>query len=570
MTLLHQTRQTELAVGSGEWLLAVIGAVAVQPPLPVRRLLPRERRAFLEGRLHASGLAYGIGAVDAAIELDPMATPGARAFAHFVAGLLRLCACAGALAESRYFLESDRARDRAAARRPGPAADASRAPEAHAPGARGVPTNAAATRSGESRGARGREGDRQPATSNADQHAPARDADLREPGRRDADQHALARDADPYGPGKRDAEPGGRASETAAVAPDVAVQARRAQLLAVLAAVGGEARAAAQLFADPLGDPARQARLAGRIAPRLARRYLSESGPFAGLPLHNGLCAIEVRTCVTLALASFGHGRISPAATAVAGRAALGWRALLVELLAGLARVQSNGKESLKGIDQVLRSQRLPPREARLLRRSLLHPRELEALAPALHSEALRKFALTQVLLGALVDRHFEAGEVAFVERLAAATSVSGGDLAALEVEVDDFYRRNKDALAALQLAATPEGLPHALTTRLEAAVRDNLDRILQEIRETGELAELLAKASVGGTLSAAEKAKVREQLIDLAKTIPALAIFAAPGGLLLLPILLKLLPFSLLPSSFVDPPPQRPALPEPRRRAGS
>ena len=45
----------------------------------------------------------------------------------------------------------------------------------------------------------------------------------------------------------------------------------------------------------------------------------------------------------------------------------------------------------------------------------------------------------------------------------------------------------------------------------------------------------------------------MREQLIDLAKTIPALAIFAAPGGLLLLPILFKLLPFNLLPSSFVD-----------------
>jgi hypothetical protein len=71
----------------------------------------------------------------------------------------------------------------------------------------------------------------------------------------------------------------------------------------------------------------------------------------------------------------------------------------------------------------------------------------------------------------------------------------------------------------------------------------------------------------VGGTLSLTEKAKVREQLIDLAKTIPALAIFAAPGGMILLPILLKLLPFNLLPSSFVDPPAKSPALPERRSR---
>ncbi|TMA19743.1 MAG: hypothetical protein E6J84_03635 [Deltaproteobacteria bacterium] len=176
---------------------------------------------------------------------------------------------------------------------------------------------------------------------------------------------------------------------------------------------------------------------------------------------------------------------------------------------------------------------------------------------------------LTQVLVAALMDGRFEGAEVAFVERLAHALGVDGAALAQLEAEVWEFYRDHKAALAALRLAETPEGLPHALTTRLEAAVLDNLDRLLQEIRETRELGELLAKAAAGGALSREEKSKVREQLIDLAKTIPALAIFAAPGGLLLLPILFKLLPFNLLPSSFVDPPPPAAALPEPRRKSG-
>jgi hypothetical protein len=268
-------------------------------------------------------------------------------------------------------------------------------------------------------------------------------------------------------------------------------------------------------------------------------------------------------------LSSFGHGRMSPAAAALVSQAALRWRAVLVELLAGLSSGQENGKVSLRGIDQVLRSQRLPVREARLLRGALHRPRKPVHLAPHLHSQPLRQFALTQVLLAALVDGRFEAGEVAYVEELAQSLGVDAAALAQLEVSVADFYRSNQAALAALRLAETPEGLPHAFTTRLEAAVADNLARILQEIRETGELAELLAKASVGGTLTAAEKSKVREQLIDLAKTIPALAIFAAPGGMLLLPILLKLLPFNLLPSSFVDPPQNVPALPERRRRAG-
>ena len=440
-------------------MLAVIGAVAAQPPeCPPERMPLGDRRAALEEMLRARGLAYGTGAQDLAIELDPQAAPGVRAYAHFVAGLVRLCARAAALSHARWFLS----------------------------------------------GAIGEHG----------------------------------------------------------------VRARRAQMLAVLAAASGEMETAARLFADPTAVPNPLEKLADKTAARLSRRYLAARGPFAGLPLHNGLCAIEARTCATIALSAFGHSRISPGASALAAKAALSWRALLVELLAGLARAQEDGKATRKGIEQVIRSQRLPVREARALRRALVHPREVEQIAPALHSDALRRFMLTQVLLAALVDGRLEAAELAFVERLARTVGVDGATLARLEAEVSDFYREHKDALAALRLAETPEGLPHALTTRLEAAVLDNLDRLLQEIRETRELGELLAKAAAGGTLSGDERAKIRQQLIDLAKTIPALAIFAAPGGMLLLPILLKLLPFNLLPSSFTDPPPV-PALPEPRRRSG-
>jgi len=71
------------------------------------------------------------------------------------------------------------------------------------------------------------------------------------------------------------------------------------------------------------------------------------------------------------------------------------------------------------------------------------------------------------------------------------------------------------------------------------------------ELKETGELGTLLAKAAAGQTLDATERKKVKAQLIDLAKAVPALAIFAAPGGMVLLPLLAKLLPFDLLPSAF-------------------
>src|SRR5438128_983555 len=174
--------------------------------------------------LRASGLAYGTGAVDPAVELAHDALPGARAFAHFVAGLVRLCAKAAALSSAPYFVQ------------------------------------------------------------------------------------------------------GG-----AEVPPDLAVNARRNQLLALLGAVAGRAREAAPIFREPLAatDAAVQ-RLAAKIALRLSRRYLALGGPFAGLPLHNGLCAIEVRTCATLALAAFAHRRLSPGAASFADGAALSWRCVLV------------------------------------------------------------------------------------------------------------------------------------------------------------------------------------------------------------------------------------------------
>ena len=63
--------------------------------------------------------------------------------------------------------------------------------------------------------------------------------------------------------------------------------------------------------------------------------------------------------------------------------------------------------------------------------------------------------------------------------------------------------------------------------------------------------------AARGQKLTREERKAMREQLIDVAKVIPALAIFAAPGGILLLIALAKVLPFNILPSAFQDDPAQ-------------
>ena len=76
-----------------------------------------------------------------------------------------------------------------------------------------------------------------------------------------------------------------------------------------------------------------------------------------------------------------------------------------------------------------------------------------------------------------------------------------------------------------------------------------NKNSLIQELKESKELIFLI-KESATRTLTDEEKGKVKEQLLDICKSIPALTVFMLPGGALLLPLLIKMIP-NLLPSAF-------------------
>lgn len=86
--------------------------------------------------------------------------------------------------------------------------------------------------------------------------------------------------------------------------------------------------------------------------------------------------------------------------------------------------------------------------------------------------------------------------------------------------------------------------------------IRRNSKRLQNELSQSRELMYLLSKSTVR-ELTEEEKRKVQEQLVDIFKSIPSLAIFLLPGGAVLLPMFISLIP-RLLPSSFdenrVDP----------------
>ena len=83
----------------------------------------------------------------------------------------------------------------------------------------------------------------------------------------------------------------------------------------------------------------------------------------------------------------------------------------------------------------------------------------------------------------------------------------------------------------------------------VDKLISRNSKRLRKEVMQSRELMVLLSKSTMR-ELSAEEKKKVQKQLLDIFKSIPSLAIFLLPGGAVLLPIFISLIP-RLLPSSF-------------------
>ena len=85
----------------------------------------------------------------------------------------------------------------------------------------------------------------------------------------------------------------------------------------------------------------------------------------------------------------------------------------------------------------------------------------------------------------------------------------------------------------------------------IKELLQKNKKRLLQELKQSKEAMYLIRK-STHAKLSNQEKEKIKIQLLDICKSIPALAVFLLPGGALLLPLLIKLIP-DILPSAFRD-----------------
>ena len=116
-------------------------------------------------------------------------------------------------------------------------------------------------------------------------------------------------------------------------------------------------------------------------------------------------------------------------------------------------------------------------------------------------------------------------------------------------IDIDVFYNLNKDKIALLSSKNMIQSFYNNSSKMVSKLIKRNSKRLLNELKESKELMLLLTKSTTRD-LTDEEQKKVQNQLLDIIKSIPSLAIFMLPGGAILLPLFVKFIP-KLLPSAF-------------------
>ena len=188
------------------------------------------------------------------------------------------------------------------------------------------------------------------------------------------------------------------------------------------------------------------------------------------------------------------------------------------------------------------------------LKQRILEPVKIEDIHCSITSVIISNYFVEQLILLSLIDNQEAWQERELIEKISLKLELTSEKLEQLYFTVAEFFSVHNERLEFLKNNTAARQFQDYMNDKVVKLVKKNVDNIMNEIGETKELSELLLKATTK-PLTAEEKQKVQEQLIDVAKSIPALAIFALPGGGILLPVLIKVLPFNILPSSFQDDP---------------
>ncbi|WP_346882043.1 LETM1-related biofilm-associated protein [uncultured Algibacter sp.] len=146
-------------------------------------------------------------------------------------------------------------------------------------------------------------------------------------------------------------------------------------------------------------------------------------------------------------------------------------------------------------------------------------------------------------------DQMIDIKEQQFLEKLGHDLQLNLSPIHQAIKTVNQFYTVNKDNIALLSSKNVVQSFYNNSSKMVNKLIIRNSKRLYQELIDSKELMILLSQSTVR-ELNKEEQKKVQEQLLDIFKSIPSLAIFLLPGGALLLPLVVKFIP-KLLPSAF-------------------
>lgn len=146
-------------------------------------------------------------------------------------------------------------------------------------------------------------------------------------------------------------------------------------------------------------------------------------------------------------------------------------------------------------------------------------------------------------------DRVIDANEQRFLQKLGNDLNLNKEVINQSIYTVNEFYTLNKNNIALLSSKNIVKSFYNNSSKMVTKLISRNSKCLYQELKDSKELVILISQSTVRD-LSDEESKKVQEQLLDIFKSIPSLAIFLLPGGALLLPLVVKFIP-KLLPSAF-------------------
>lgn len=141
--------------------------------------------------------------------------------------------------------------------------------------------------------------------------------------------------------------------------------------------------------------------------------------------------------------------------------------------------------------------------------------------------------------------------EKSFLEELSAWLRLDTVDLDEAIMVSQQFVLENHQRVSYLKDDNAVEALMNSVSKRWIKVLGRNKDKLATELKQSKELVGLIRKSTTE-ELTKEEKERVKTQFMDIVKSMPALAIFLLPGGALLLPLVLKIIP-DLVPSAFRD-----------------